>query len=127
MNKEKDDTETTAVELGMVKGKDNEKDKEGPLHSRPLLAAKKSAKFLLTSAVGFGQHRHQTTEKCSSNGDRETGSGIRGTEATPISTLIIGSRTKRKKESTASTLAVEILSLIFRNLMDRKSVLNCSL
>ncbi|KAF9983966.1 hypothetical protein BGZ75_004491 [Mortierella antarctica] len=49
------------------------------------------------------------------------------TTATSHTSDLFSSRRLPAKKSIASELANELLSLIFRNLMDRKSILNCSL
>ncbi|CAO3569497.1 unnamed protein product [Mortierella alpina] len=72
------------------------------------LGAKKSALGLVTRAVGFGQNRMTTT-------------------TTPQASDLFSSRRPLTKKGLASELANELLTLIFRNLMDRKSILNCSL
>ncbi|KAF9435095.1 hypothetical protein BGZ76_006907 [Entomortierella beljakovae] len=72
-----------------------------PTQPTSATGAKMSAKELIIRAVGFGHGKQPQTEKPQTS--------------------------TQSKPSLASYAANEILSLIFRNLMNRKSILNCSL
>lgn len=82
-----------------------------PPHS---LGSKTSARTFISRAVGFGQMK--AAAMASGKGSHPPPTCTTGT-----------TREMTGKTSIASHVANEVLSLIFRHLMDRKSILNCSL
>ncbi|KAI8595439.1 hypothetical protein EDD21DRAFT_391246 [Dissophora ornata] len=98
---------------------------------RVITTKKSSAKALLSRAVGFGNQTvsetprrgavvaDTDTESSEFNHDHKHGDNNNNNNNNNNSVI--------KKPGIGSYVANEVLSLIFRNLMDRKSILNCSL